>query len=88
MITKTLNGMAAARPTVATSAGNAGTGAQAGEDLVVADSTPAFAEAVVHLLQDQETWLKFARQGRHYVVTHYNWEEIIRSFELFLRSIC
>lgn len=75
IIVKTLNGLAAARPTVATHSGNSGTGAQPGRDLLVVDQEPeAFSEAVVRLLQDRELWEQMAVNGRRYVAENFDWE--------------
>jgi glycosyltransferase involved in cell wall biosynthesis len=87
IIVKTLNGMAAGRPTVATRAGNSGTGAQAGRDLLVGDSPESFSHAVVDLLSDQRLWQEIAENGKRYVVTNYHWEETVRELEEFLRSL-
>jgi len=82
IIVKTLNGMAAARPTVATHVGNSGTGAKPGHDLIVVDCQPdMFAEAVVKLLMDQELWERMAKNGRYYVAKHYNWKDITNKLE-------
>lgn len=87
IITKTLNGMASGRPTVATSLGIAGTSATPNHDLMVADHPLAFAQAVIHLLQDEDDWLIYANRGREFVTNHYDWEAITRSFESFLQSV-
>lgn len=85
IIVKTLNGMAAGRPTVATPVGNSGTGARPGRDLVVVDCQPEmFARAVVRLLTDQELWERIAIQGRAFVASHYNWDEVTGRLESFL----
>ena len=87
IITKTLNGMAAGRPTVATSPGINGTGAEHERDLIVADRPQDFAYAIVSLLEDEGLWSGYARRGREFVMAHYDWAEMVRSFESFLESI-
>ena len=75
IIVKTLNGLAAARPTVTTHAGNSGTGAQSGRDLLVVDQEPeAFASAVVRLLRNRDLWEQIAANGRSYIAENYDWE--------------
>lgn len=88
IIVKTLNGMAAGRPTVATSVGNSGTGARPGRDLLVVDNRPeSFAGAVIDLLLGQQLWKEIAANGRCYVVRNYRWEDIVQSLEDALRSV-
>lgn len=87
IITKTLNGMASGRPTVATSLGIAGTSATPNHDLIVADDPIEFAQGVIHLLQNETDWLIYARRGREFVTTHYDWATITQSFESFLLSV-
>lgn len=87
IIVKTLNGMAAGRPTVATSAGNSGTGARPGRDLLVVENRPEpFARAVIDLLLDQQLWREIAANGRRYVVDNYCWADIAQHLEDLLQS--
>jgi glycosyltransferase involved in cell wall biosynthesis len=75
IIVKTLNGLAAARPTVTTHAGNSGTGARSGRDLLIVDPDPeAFAAAVVRLLTDLKLWEQLAISGRRYIAENYDWQ--------------
>ncbi len=87
IITKTLNGMAAARPTVSTLFGISGTGAEAEQDIIVADSPQDFAHAVVHLLQDEAHWFALANRGRDFVAANYDWHRTIQTFESFIYSV-
>jgi glycosyltransferase involved in cell wall biosynthesis len=88
VIVKTLNGLAAARPTVATPIGNSGTGAQPNRELLVVDRAPErFAEQVVRLLNDYDLWTRLAVNGRRFVVEKYNWERTIQRMEAFLFSL-
>lgn len=88
IIVKTLNGLAAGRPTVATQRGNSGTGATAGRDLLVADTTPApFAQAVIDILTDNEQWHRLATNGRQFVRQTYHWPSIINQLNAFLAEI-
>ena len=75
IIVKTLNGLAAARPTVTTHAGNSGTGARSGRDLLIADPEPeAFAAAVIEALTDAQLWEQLATNGRRYIDENYDWD--------------
>jgi glycosyltransferase involved in cell wall biosynthesis len=88
IIVKTLNGMAAARPTVATPLGNGGTGAQPGHDLLVAPAQPRpFAAAVVDVLTDQTLWQTLADNGRAFVRAHYDWPTNISRLEQFMAQL-
>ena len=88
IIVKTLNGMAAGRPTVATAVGNSGTGAQPGRDLLVAGDAPAsFAGAVVDLLSDCQLWQEIAASGRRYIVENYHWDDVVHNLESVLQLV-
>jgi len=88
VIVKTLNGMAAARPTVATRFGVAGIGARDGRDLLIVSSEPRdFAAAVTRLLTNNATWMAIAGNGRQFVQQNYNWQENIKALEEFLASV-
>lgn len=88
IIVKTLNGLAAARPTVATPAGNSGTGAQPGRDLLVVDYQPQeFAAAVIRLLLDHELWQEIAINGQRYVVSHYHWGKAMDQLRRLLETL-
>jgi glycosyltransferase involved in cell wall biosynthesis len=85
IIVKTLNGMASGRPTVATEAGNAGTGAQNGKHLVVvSNGSQEFADAVVQVLTDDGLWSKLAIAGRTFVQQNFEWNKIIGDLEDYL----
>jgi glycosyltransferase involved in cell wall biosynthesis len=88
IIVKTLNGMAAGRPTVATSIGNSGTGAQPGRDLLIVGNSPqSFASTVINLLLDQQLWQEIAVSGRRYIARNYRWTHTIQILEALLESL-
>lgn len=88
IIVKTLNGMAAGRPTVATETGNSGTGAQPGRDLLVVDKNEqAFARAVVDLLTDDVLWKQIAQNGRQFIRKQFDWPQSVRCLAQFLETI-
>lgn len=88
IIVKTLNGMAAGRPTVTTPLGNSGAGARDGRDLLVAGKTAeAFAQAVTSLLSDEKLWARIAQSGQQFVRQAYDWPNIIQNLTGFLESI-
>jgi len=88
VIVKTLNGLAAGRPTVATLLGNSGTGAQAGRDLLVVRNSPdAFATAVIRLLSEESLWTRIAQAGQRFVAQAYDWSTIANDLADFLQSV-
>lgn len=88
IIVKTLNGLASGRPTVASHAGNSGTGARNGEHLVLVNGgAEEFSKSVERVLTDDDLWHRLARDGRAYVEHSFNWSTIIQEFELFMEHI-
>lgn len=88
IIVKTLNGLASARPVVTTHAGNSGTGAVNGRDLLIVPPNPSImAETISELLTNHQQWQQFAENGRHFIQAHYNWSEIVSKMIGFLCQI-
>jgi sugar transferase (PEP-CTERM/EpsH1 system associated) len=75
--TKVLEALAAARPVVTTSLVNAGLGAQAGQDLFVADGAAATAERVVALLRDEDLRARLGQAGLQFVRQKYTWQRVV-----------
>ena len=63
-------------PVVTTPVGAMGLEADIGKELLVADTPTAFAENVVHLLNDEHLRERLARTARTRVETNYSWEAI------------
>ena len=74
--TKNLEAMAMGVPVVTTPVGAMGLEADIGKELLVADTPAAFAENVVHLLNDEHLRKRLARTARTRVETDYSWEAI------------
>jgi sugar transferase (PEP-CTERM/EpsH1 system associated) len=70
---KILESMAMGVPVVCTSLAARGVDAVPGEHLLVADATPAFADAVVALLDDPRRRADLAARARERVVSHHSW---------------
>lgn len=87
IIVKTLNGLAAARPTVTTSLGNSGTGAIPDREVLVADCASDFADCVVRLLRDVALWHRLASAGRAFVDSHFDWPAAMDRLADFLRLV-
>jgi sugar transferase (PEP-CTERM/EpsH1 system associated) len=75
--TKVLEALATARPVVTTSLVNAGLGAQAGQDLLVADGAAATAERVVALLRDEDLRARLGQAGLQFVRQKYTWQRVV-----------
>lgn len=76
---KILEAMAMHRPVVTTPVGCEGLQVQAGHDLLIRDTPNDFAQAVIHLLQDVETWQHIAARGQALVQWQYSWQTIAAS---------
>lgn len=78
MIVKNLDAMSTGVPVVTTNYGNEGIGAVPGEEILIADTPAAFADAVVHLLADSEANRRIGERGRDFVRRAYSPEAIRR----------
>ncbi|MCP4535642.1 MAG: TIGR03087 family PEP-CTERM/XrtA system glycosyltransferase [Chloroflexi bacterium] len=76
--TKVLEAMATARPVVTTSVVNAGLGAKAGHELLVADDAETTAKQIVALLQDAQLGTRIGQAGLHFVHQKYNWNCVVQ----------
>ena len=74
--TKNLEAMAMGVPIVTTSVGAMGLKADTGKELLVADMPLAFAEQVIHLLDNTYLRENIAQTARTRVETEYSWEAI------------
>ena len=72
---KVLEAMSSGAPVVTTSIGNRGVGAQHGLHLLVADTAPDFAHAILSLLSNPQARATQAASARAYVQEHFRWEE-------------
>jgi len=77
---KILEAMALGTPVVATSKGAEGLDAADGEHLLLADTPPAFANALLSLLADAEKRAWLALNARRLVETQYDWAAIGERF--------
>ena len=74
--TKNLEAMAMGVPVVTTAVGAMGLQADVGKELLVADTPTAFAEQVIHLLDNQHARENIAQTARTRVETDYSWDAI------------
>ena len=78
---KILEAMSCGTPVVATSAAAAGLEAVPGRDLLVADDAPAFAEAILRLLDDRELAARLSRNAKTLIEQSYTWKQSAMAVE-------
>jgi glycosyltransferase involved in cell wall biosynthesis len=78
---KILEAWAAARAVVSTSLGAEGLDARAGEHLLIADSAPDFAAAVLRLLEDEPLRRKLGEAGRAQYLDRFTWTSAWRALQ-------
>lgn len=67
-------------PVVSTSVGAEGIHRQPGQNIFLADTPAAFAQAIVRLRQQPAVGTQMASAGRAWVTTHYNWQAQYQSW--------
>ncbi len=83
---KVLEGMAMAKPVIATSAANEGINAPDRDALWIADSADAFVDAVKALM-DPSTAAKMGQSARLFVINNFNWENSCEALETLLGKV-
>jgi glycosyltransferase involved in cell wall biosynthesis len=68
-------------PIVSTTIGAEGIETRPGENILLADTPEAFAQATVHLLQNADAGQRLAQAGRHWVEQRYNWRTVYRLWD-------
>ena len=76
MRVKIVDGWQWGLPIVSTTIGAEGIDTRPGENILLADSPQAFAEAVVRVLTDDRLAAALRANGRRWVETHYNWKRV------------
>jgi len=84
---KILEAMALGTPVVSTSKGAEGLDVTPGEDILIADEPAEFADAVLHLLDDERLRARLAANGRRLVSEKYDWEHIGQKLDHLLQEI-
>lgn len=80
---KVLEAMAVARPTVVTTGALTGIAARPGRDLLLADTAPSFADAVVAALEPARA-AALGDAARRFVVDHHAWETVFAPFDAMI----
>ncbi len=84
---KLLEALAMQAPIVSTSMGAEGVEAlHAGKQLLLADTPAAFAQAILHLLDDPALGQRLGVAGRTFVQAHYDWQVIVPRLEAVLAA--
>jgi sugar transferase (PEP-CTERM/EpsH1 system associated) len=86
-LNKILEPLALGVPVVSTSVGFEGLQLRHGEDILIADTPEAFAEAIVAVLTDQSLRKKLSDNGKHVVRSLYGWETIAQKLEDIYTSV-
>ena len=75
-----------ATPVVSTPQATTALQVQAGQDLLVADTSQGIAESILALLADEELRLRIGQAGRRYVETCHDWITIAEKLEGIYRQ--
>lgn len=81
MRVKILDAWARGIPVVSTTLGCEGIQVRAGENMLIADSSPEQARAVLRILRDPGLGQQLADNGRRWVQDHYDWRVVYRSLD-------
>lgn len=83
---KVLESLAQSKPMVSTAIGCEGIAVRDGEHLLIADDAPAFAGAVLRLLDDHALGARLGRAGRALVEREYAWAAVAPRLDAFYRE--
>ena len=78
---KIFEAMAMAKAVVSTTVGAEGLPVTSGRNIVIADEPARFAQAVVHLIRDEEARRRIEAAARQLVVEKYDWAAVAQDFE-------
>jgi len=68
-------------PIVSTTIGAEGIAAVDQENILIADTPQAFAQATIRLLQERDLANKLVKNGRHTLKTQYDWQTVYRAWD-------
>ena len=78
---KIFEAMAMGKAVVSTTVGAEGLPVTPGANIVIADEPARFAQAVIHLIRDQDARRRIETAARRLVVERYDWSAVARDFE-------
>ncbi len=84
---KVLEAMASGVPVVSTSLGSEGLPARNGENILLADTPSAFADATVKLIQGSELGQQISLNARELIVEHFSWQRGVEILEKVLEEV-
>lgn len=84
---KVLEAFSMAVPVVCTPVGFKGLGIESGNGALMCDTDQAFADAVLHLLEQPELRSSIGRKGRELVETRFDWDIIAQKLEAFFYKV-
>jgi glycosyltransferase involved in cell wall biosynthesis len=87
MRVKLIEGMALGKVVVSTSVGAEGVEATPGENILIADTSAEFADAVCRYLKDAAYLESIGRKAKQFVAEHYNNSDISKKLAEFYRTI-
>ncbi len=76
MRVKIVDGWSWGLPIISTTIGAEGIGYSDGQDILIADTPEAFAQATIHLLQHPEAAQQLGQNGRATLEAHYDWRTV------------
>jgi len=85
---KIFEAMAMGKAVVSTTVGAEGLPVTPGHDIVIADEPVRFAQAVVHLIRDDQLRRRIETEARRLVVNRYDWSAVAQDFEDALAKVC
>ncbi len=84
---KVLEAMAMATPVISTPQAVSALQIQAGQEVLVAESPAAMAQAVITLLNDSSLRQQVGQAGRRFVETHHNWQTAAQRLETIYHEV-
>jgi len=87
MRVRILEAFSRAMPVVTTTVGLEGIDAQPGQDVLVEDTAPKFAQAVIKVLNSQKLQNQLARNGRLLVEKAYDWQVVLQKLDNVYNNI-
>jgi sugar transferase (PEP-CTERM/EpsH1 system associated) len=84
---KIFEAMAMGKAVISTSVGAEGLPVRSEQDILIADTPDAFADAVVRLLADRNLRSELGRAARELVVQKHSWASVAQCFELTLETL-